>query len=63
MWLKDLVLQDVALCPALEITQQEAEMQEPQQCVQPFSNLWSAFDNLAGKPSSKCLTACLRTGN
>lgn len=47
VWLKDLVLQDVALCPAVEVVQPAAKVQEPQQCVQPSSDVWSAFDNLA----------------
>ncbi|KAH8039515.1 hypothetical protein HPB51_007417 [Rhipicephalus microplus] len=47
VWLKDLVFQDVALCPAVEVVQPAAKVQEPQQCVQPSSDVWSAFDNLA----------------
>ncbi|KAH8038695.1 hypothetical protein HPB51_002839 [Rhipicephalus microplus] len=38
---------DVALCPAVEVVQPAAKVQEPQQCVQPSSDVWSAFDNLA----------------
>lgn len=44
---KDLVRQDVALCPAVEVLQPAAKVQEPQQCVQPSSDVWSAFDNPA----------------
>ncbi|KAL3212338.1 hypothetical protein MRX96_036001 [Rhipicephalus microplus] len=47
VWLKDLVLQDVVLCPAVEVVPPAAKVQEPQQCVQPSSDVWSAFDNLA----------------
>ncbi|KAH8030679.1 hypothetical protein HPB51_011061 [Rhipicephalus microplus] len=47
VWLKDQVLQDVALCPAVEVVQPAAKVQEPQECVQPSSDVWSAFDNLA----------------
>ncbi|KAH8029583.1 hypothetical protein HPB51_001701 [Rhipicephalus microplus] len=47
VWLKDLVFQDVALCFAVEVVQPAAKVQEPQQCVQPSSDVWSALDNLA----------------
>ncbi|KAH7986295.1 hypothetical protein HPB52_025075 [Rhipicephalus sanguineus] len=47
MWLKDLVPQDVALFPAVEVTEGAAKVQAPQQCVQRSSDVWSAFDNLA----------------
>lgn len=33
MWLKDLVLQDLALCPTVDATNPEARKQEPKHCA------------------------------
>lgn len=47
MWLKDLVLQDLALCPTVDMTHPEARKQGPEQSAQPSCDVWGAFDDLA----------------
>lgn len=47
MWLKDLVLQDLALCPRVDTTDSEARKQEPKQSAQHSCDVWDAFDDLA----------------
>lgn len=64
MWLKDLVFQDVALCPAVELTEQAAKVQALKECVQPSSDIWSAFDNLVQSQAENApLSIDFRMGN
>ncbi|KAH6923496.1 hypothetical protein HPB50_001958 [Hyalomma asiaticum] len=62
MWLKDVVLQDVALCPAVAVMQQAAKVQELQQCTAILRWL-ECICKSCKQSSSKCTIVYFRMGN